>query len=411
MKRRLSIFVTHPVQYHVPLWRALSSHPALDVRVFYFSDHSVRTGPGGFDPGFGRTLAWDVDLLSGYAHEFLSRDAELAHPRSVRITDVDALLARAAPDFILIGGYTFAFERQLALAARRHRAKLIVRAEFSERSEAPRPFAKRLARSLYLRWFYRRVDRFCFPGEDGRSHLLRHGVPEARQFFSPYSVDDQLIERQKQLLTRAEARRALSIPNQRFMFLFSGKLIPRKDPFAVLEAIRRMPRSEDVGLIVLGDGVLAPEFTLRARVQLADRLIAPGFVNQSQLGSYFLAADALVMPSRHETWGLVVNEAMQYGLPAIVSDRTGCHRDLVHDGSTGFVYPVGREDVLAQHMQELVDMPERTARMGRTAQAWLGRYSIAASARGVFEALGVEPLQQVSSSTPPAPERDGGLLQ
>jgi glycosyltransferase involved in cell wall biosynthesis len=387
MSIRLRIFVTHPVQYHVPLWRALAAHPALDVRVFYFSDHSIR---GGIDKGFGRAVAWDVDLEAGYRHEFLSRDANLDRPQSVAISDVHALLRRERPDWILISGYTHAFERQLAQAARRHGAKLLMRGEFSELSDGPRPVWKQLLRAAYLRWFYGRVDRFCFPGVMARAHLRKHGVAEARTFFSPYSVNDALFERTRQELSRGEARRSLGLPDDRFVFLFSGKLIPRKDPFALLEAMQGLGARERAGLVVLGDGELAPEFRRRAEALLGDRFVFPGFVNQSELGRYFRAADALVMPSRQETWGLVVNEAMHYGLPVIVSDRVGCHPDLVQPGVTGFVYPWGDNGALRRHMQAMLDAPQTARDMGCASLARIAGYTIAESARGVFAALGVD---------------------
>ena len=67
------------------------------------------------------------------------------------------------------------------------------------------------------------------------------------------------------------------------------------------------------------------------------------------------AADALVLPSvRSETWGLVVNEALQFGLPCIVSDRVGCKVDLVVDGKTGESFPHGNMAELRAAILRLV---------------------------------------------------------
>lgn len=264
-----------------------------------------------------------------------------------------------------------------------------MRAEFSDLSYGARSPLKQLARTAYLRWFYRRVDRFCFPGEMGKAHLLRHGVPAAKLFFSPYSVDDEQIQRQQGQWTKPAARKQLGLAADDFVFLLSGKLIARKNPLAVVEAIRRMPRSERVALVVIGDGELRANFEAEARRLLGERLLAPGFVNQSQLGPYFVAADALLMPSLHETWGLVVNEAMHFGLPVIVSDRVGCHPNLVREGETGFVYDAAQPEQLAGHMQRLVDDPAAAAAMGHRAREQMVHYTIDASARGVFSALGL----------------------
>ena len=66
-----------------------------------------------------------------------------------------------------------------------------------------------------------------------------------------------------------------------------------------------------------------------------------GFLNQGEIADAYAAADALVLPSDSgETWGLVVNEAMACGLPAIVSDHVGCVADLVIHGQTGLIFPL-----------------------------------------------------------------------
>jgi glycosyltransferase involved in cell wall biosynthesis len=66
-----------------------------------------------------------------------------------------------------------------------------------------------------------------------------------------------------------------------------------------------------------------------------------GFKNQTQMPECYSAADILVLPSAIDTWGLVVNEAFACGLPAIVSDRVGCAPDMIREGLTGRVVPMG----------------------------------------------------------------------
>jgi glycosyltransferase involved in cell wall biosynthesis len=385
---KLCIFVTHPVQYHVPLWRTLAAHPGLDVKVFYFNDQSVR---GGRDEGFGINVKWDVDLLSGYQHEFLSRNIDSSSPLRMHIRGIRSLLRRERPDWAWVSGYTRVFEQQLAAIAPSMGIRLFMRGEFSDLAENRRSFLKRLARASYLRLFYSRISAFGYPGENGRDHLRAHGVPEHRMFFSPYSVDDELLARKKARYNRGSTRRELNIADDWFTFLISGKLIPRKDPHAVLRAIREMPARNRVGLIALGDGELRDSFVSEARALLGPRFLFPGFVNQSELSRYFVAADGLVMPSHHETWGLVVNEAMQHGLPVVVSDQTGCHRDLVLPGVTGWVYPRTAPEQLTTYMIRLAQDPDTARRMGAAAASHVRAYSVTNSARGVFEAIGIEP--------------------
>ena len=77
-----------------------------------------------------------------------------------------------------------------------------------------------------------------------------------------------------------------------------------------------------------------------------------GFNNPTALPEIFAAADIFVLPSRHDGWGVVVNEALGAGLPIIVSDRVGA-RDLVENGCNGFVTTAGDIDSLASALLKL----------------------------------------------------------
>lgn len=91
---------------------------------------------------------------------------------------------------------------------------------------------------------------------------------------------------------------------------------------------------------MVGDGALREEC-----VQFASSRQLPvsftGFLNQGEIATAYVAADCLVLPSDSETWGLVVNEAMACGLPAIVSEACGCVPDLIDDEVTGYGFPCG----------------------------------------------------------------------
>ena len=384
---RLGIFVTHPIQYFAPLWRALAATPGLSPKVHFFSDHSLR---GGVDPGFGVTVAWDVPLLEGYPHEFVSRDAGLAVPRSVRLPDARQRVTLDHFDAVMIHGYVYGFERDVVRAARANGVSTIIRGEFTD--EVPyggRGPMKRLLRTLYLRWFYGHVDAFCYVGEAARLHLVRAGVPASRMFFAPYSVDSSLFELQRQTFSRAETRAGLRISDDHLVLLLSGKLIPRKAPLLLTGALRHLRPLDKVVLLVVGDGELRPQIEAEGRALLGDRCRLLGFVNQSEIGRYYAAADVLVLPSRYETWGLVVNEAMQFGVPAVVSCKVGCHRDLIVEGRTGMVFADGDERTLAQCLERFLRDPALARRLGDAARLHVAAYSTEASAAGIKRALGL----------------------
>jgi glycosyltransferase involved in cell wall biosynthesis len=121
------------------------------------------------------------------------------------------------------------------------------------------------------------------------------------------------------------------------------------------------------------------------REVLGERFVAPGFVNQSQVGRYYAAADCLVLPSAWgETWGLVVNEALQFGLPVVVSSRVGCHPDLVVEGETGYVFTAGSVESLAERLAAIAAGPSLEADRCR---AQVAQYSDAIAAAGIAEGV------------------------
>jgi glycosyltransferase involved in cell wall biosynthesis len=155
----------------------------------------------------------------------------------------------------------------------------------------------------------------------------------------------------------------------------------------LVEAFARVRAETPCWLLVAGDGPLRPDVeALVARLGVPDVLM-PGFLNQGELPEAYAAADLFVLPSKlHETWGLVVNEAMNFGLPVIVSDKVGCGEDLVSRRRNGFVVPHGSSAALAGAIATLVRDPSLRERFGAESRRIIDRYSIRAAADGIVEA-------------------------
>lgn len=386
MPHRLAIFHTHPIQYFAPLWRFLAASPGLDVVVHYLSDQSVR---GAVDPGFAVPVAWDTPVTEGYQHRFITRDADLSRPRTVSIPNVEQLLRDGGFDTVLVHGYNYRFCRQVVRAAAALKIGVILRGEFTDVAPPDgRSKAKILLRNLYLRWFYRHVDAFCYIGEEARLHLVRRGISPNRMFFSPYCVDTELFTRERNKFARQEVRAELGIGSEQLVIAFSGKLIPRKAPILLLQAIAKLPDLSKITLIMVGEGPLRAQVESLGRAILGERFRVTGFVNQTQVGKYYAASDVFVLPSTYDTWGLVVNEAMIFGLPAVVSTNVGCRRDLVMEGETGYSFHNGDADDLARCLARFQADPQLASRMGHQAAKRVAQYSISNSGAGILQAIG-----------------------
>lgn len=385
MPRSIAIFATHPIQYQVPIWRLLSTNDDLNVVVYYFSDHSIT---GGVDKGFEVEISWDVPMLEGYRSCFLQRDGFKTGTFKARPFDPKKILTEGGFDSILIQSYIHSFERTLVRSAKALGVQTLLRAELTD-DVYHRVLLKSIMRNLYLRWFYKKIDSFCYIGENAKLHLKKRNIPDSKMFFSPYSIDYQLFETQKRTYNRTDSRKELGFKSDDFVFVFTGKFIKRKGVLDLAEALSRIKNPDNISLIMVGDGPLKELFEMKVRPLLKDKLVMPGFVNQSRIGYFYMAADAFILPAEYDTWGLVVNEAMQFGLPVIVSNKVGSGKDLVLENKTGYVFGVNDPGGLAEKIDKIMNDPVKSKKMGQSALELVMKYSTEAAAHGILEALGL----------------------
>lgn len=120
----------------------------------------------------------------------------------------------------------------------------------------------------------------------------------------------------------------------------------------------------NIGLVLLGDGPEKEKYEKFIRVNNLKNVFFEGFVQQDALPEYYICADIFVLPSLSDPWGLVVNEAMAFGLPIISTDAAGVTYDLVKNGVNGFVVKAGNSDELYDALKKLCEHSELRQRMG-----------------------------------------------
>jgi len=356
---RLAACVTHPIQYQAPVWRRLAAMPGVSFHAYFGTDMSVR---GYRDREFGRQVAWDTPLVEGYAHTFLSTD-----PRIQQIsfwkpaaTGLAKAFSAFQPDVVLLAAYGGRFHLGALRAAKNTGAKVVMRHEASDVAVS-RSRLKGLMRDGFLRRFYDKIDGFAVIGTEARSHLIRLGVPAPKLTPAPYCVDTDFFAGQVERWgpQREKIRGKLGIDAGDTVLVFAGKLIPKKDPLLIAAALRLLKPAlrKRIHLLVVGDGELRAEMERAMREVLGEHAHFLGFLNQSEIGRAYAASDLLVLPSRSgagETWGLVVNEAMQFGLGLVLSDGVGCGPDLVTE-ATGRIFPSGNAAAAAAAIEDCIE--------------------------------------------------------
>jgi glycosyltransferase involved in cell wall biosynthesis len=245
-----------------------------------------------------------------------------------------------------------------------------------------REWVKRQVYPILLNW-----AEVVIPGGTRQANLFRYyGVPEEKISISHMTVDAQRL-RGLRTPVREQVRAQAGISTDRVLMLFVGRLIGHKGIDVLLEAFESVvAECDNLELVVIGDG------PLRSRVEeFADRY--PGRVRflgrqkQQSVVAWMRASDFLVLPSEHEPWGLVVNEAMICGLPVIVSDACGCADDLVEPRRNGLLFPAGNASVLSMAMKDLTTDENTRANMKCEAERIIEPWVIERQAETIRAAL------------------------
>jgi glycosyltransferase involved in cell wall biosynthesis len=384
-KLRLAGVVSHPIQYHAPLFRCLTSHPDIDFTAIFLSDHGIRPT---FDPGFGRVLAYDVPLLEGYRHLVLRNCARRPHTQrflGAVNPGLAAVIIRERFDALWVHGYAQASNWIAFAAAAGMRTPFLIRGD-SQLLTQPATH-RRALRRLVLTALFRAAGALLYIGEQNRRFYECFGAVASKLFFAPYGVDNAFFAERARAARAAGRREALrrrigAAPDD-VVILVVGKLMEFKRPLDVVHALTHIDRRAVA--VFVGDGELRPSVA-SAVAASGVRARVTGFVNQSDLPDWYAAGDVVVLASDFEKWGLVVNEAMACGLPAVVSDLVGCGPDLVREGETGAIFRARDPVALAAALRPLVEKPALRARLGEGARRRVDRYDVAATADGIVAA-------------------------
>lgn len=360
----------------------------VDLHVYYAHQASARDQA---NAGFGVPFEWDIDLFDGYSYSYLSNRARRPSVDRFFGCNTPSVRIKLRPqefDAVLVNGWNLLCYWQAVGAAKSCRLPVMVRGD--SQLLTPRSLFRRTVKKLVYPRLLNRFDAFLSVGARNREYLRSFGVASELIFSTPHCVDNDFFRSSVETarLDSVELRSRFSVPADANTFLFVGKFLPRKRPLDFLSALDRLKSSgQHIWGLIVGSGPLEREIREHVSRHQTPCTLA-GFLNQKQVTGAYAVADALVLPSNaEETWGLVVNEAMACGVPAIVSDGVGCAPDLIMEGKTGFAYPDGDLEELTNRMKRLVQ--DRTLRidMSRQAQIHIEGFSLDAACQGLLCAL------------------------
>jgi glycosyltransferase involved in cell wall biosynthesis len=214
----------------------------------------------------------------------------------------------------------------------------------------------------YLRWFHNQACVTFCPSETNRTELLARGFRNVRVW--PRGVDTQRFSPLPRPAAGGEPRGGAAA----LRLLYVGRLTPEKDLhvlFDAYERVRSAHPSSPVHLTLVGDGA----YTGVMRARAPRDVTFAGYLEGEALSAAYAAADVFVFPSRSETLGNVVLEALASGLP-VVGVRDGGTLENVRDGVNGVLCEPGDAGSFAEGILRLARDPDLCRSLGANARAW-----------------------------------------
>lgn len=379
---RVTIIAPTCFYYQVPLFRALAADPCIDLTVCFCSDE----GNSGKDvkAAYGSDEKWGVEdqLLDGYSFKFLRNyspnGSYLKSLVGLANFGIWAELNRERPDVVIVMSWMNPTWWLTFLACLRFDIPVLFMTDANVDAEHLKsPWKSWLKRAILGKFLFRITSGFLCAGTANRQLYASYGVPDNKLVPFAYSWGyRQLIEESNQLKSsKTDLRKKYGLPQDKVLMLYCGRLSPEKGSIELLDAYE-MVENPNKALVIVGDGQLRSRMEQTVKARGLKFVYFMGFQSRNDVGNFYALADFLVLPSHRETWGIVVNEALCFSLPVVVSDQVGAGVDLVIAEQTGYIFPAGNVSGLADSISRLVDLPDaERIKMGENSRKLIAQWS------------------------------------
>ena len=363
-KFKLAIVAPTAFFYQVALFKELAEHPRLDLTVYFCSEEGLSGGD--IFKKFNTKGKWGVEheLLDGYNYKFLTnyspRPSYLNWPMGLVNPGIWGALKKQKLDGVVLMSWMNPTWWMAILASMVNKFPIFYLTDTNVQAEPLKPGWKSFLKRLLLRHFlFKITSGFLCVGEANKEFYKYHGVPDSKlvDFAFTWGYKSLLNKARELEPKREEIRSSLGIAKDARIILYCGRLSPEKSPFTLLEAFERLELPGKT-LIFVGDGKLRESLETYTAKHGIESVHFVGFQNRPEIPKYYAAADLLVVPSDREATGGVINEAMCFKLPVIISDQVGFGMDLVQEDVNGFSFPVGDPNSLAISIKRLFSLPE-----------------------------------------------------
>ena len=384
-KYRIAIVAPTPFHYHVPFYQKLATAPGIDLEVYYCSDETVRGVEIEKMYLSKGVMAKKEDILKDYHYTFLKNyslnPSFMNWPFGLVNFGVISQLRRGQYDVVIVQSWTNFTWWLTALVCFFYKIPLVFMTDSNILGETSKSKIKLFFKHFALgKFLFNYASGFLTSGTANEEFYQYYGVPRKKIIRMPFSwgYESFLDESKKIGQYRLKTRNAMNLSEDDFVILYVGRFSEEKSPMLLLQAYH-MVNSSRKKLFFVGDGPLRKELEDYVKNHSVSGVEFFGFRPKEALFHFYNVADVLVMPSKRETWGIVVNEAMCFGLPIIASDKIGVAVDLVKHEQNGLIFPTENSQALARAIETMMSLPPKDlARLGRASKAmiehWVASY-------------------------------------
>jgi glycosyltransferase involved in cell wall biosynthesis len=226
---------------------------------------------------------------------------------------------------------------------------------------------RRRWKNAIKRQLFARTDAILTTGEDGRAFSTRYGAdPTTVHTLTYFAHYDYFASGAARLVSeRDHIRSDLGLSGVTFIYV--GRFWSGKGLDHLLDAYQELARSDDVSLLLVGDGAQETHLRRRCRDERIPGVVFSGFAQRPELIRLFAAADVFVFPTLGDPFGQVVGEAASCGLPVVSTSAAGEIRARIEDGTSGYVVPPANSAALLERMRRMARDPDLRAHMGKEA--------------------------------------------
>ncbi len=361
-KYNIAIISPAPFYYHVPLYRELAKSSEINLMVYYCSDETIK-GSDVEKTYLTKGRFLEDDLLSNYQHKFLKNyspvPSYLRWPFGLVNFSIFGEIKRGGYDVVILQAWTNITWWIAFFACLKFKVPVFFMTDANIMPEHYRSGKKKFIKKKLLNFLFKRTRGFLSSGKANKDFYEYYGADPNKiyDFCFSWGYEKILGEYEKIIIQRDFIRQSFGLKEEDFVILYTGRFSDEKNPQLLLEAFNKIPH-KNKKLFFVGDGPLRRKVEAEAQKIGLNGIYFIGFQPRESVFNFYAMADVFVLPSKRETWGIVVNEAMCFGLPVITSDQVGASPDLIQEGVNGFIFPSGNSDKLANSIEKIMNMPK-----------------------------------------------------